>query len=79
MCQVKFSVSEKPVCSSLCFLVVFVEPSSLRNQLQSDRGAVPGKSQSSVSDDGRGDELKAVSSSDKTEARVSSSAHDNRC
>lgn len=61
---------------------VAVEPASLRHQLQSDSGAVAGKSRLSVSEDGRVDELKvlAVSSSrsDRTEARVSSSAHESR-
>ncbi|TKS76414.1 Zinc finger CCCH domain-containing protein 14 [Collichthys lucidus] len=61
---------------------VAVEPASLKHQLQSDGAAAPGKSKSSVSEDGRAEESKvlAVSSSrsDRTEARVSSSAHESR-
>ncbi|KAM4529305.1 zinc finger CCCH domain-containing protein 14 [Fundulus diaphanus] len=60
---------------------VAVEPESLR-RLQSDTVTVLGKSQSSVDENGRGDELKllAVSSSrtDRIEAPVSSSAYDSR-
>ncbi|XP_071335301.1 zinc finger CCCH domain-containing protein 14 isoform X2 [Trachinotus anak] len=61
---------------------VAVEPASLRHQLQSDSSTVAGKSRSSLSEDSRTEELKVltVSSShfDKTEARVSSSAHESR-
>ncbi|XP_038143479.1 zinc finger CCCH domain-containing protein 14 isoform X1 [Cyprinodon tularosa] len=57
------------------------EPASLR-QLESDAVPVLGKSQSSVNENGRGDDLKllAVSSSrtDRIEAPVSSSAYDSR-
>ncbi|XP_021168184.2 zinc finger CCCH domain-containing protein 14 isoform X1 [Fundulus heteroclitus] len=60
---------------------VAVEPESLR-QLQSDTVTVLGKSQSSVDENGRGDDLKllAVSSSrsDRIEAPVSSSAYASR-
>lgn len=63
--------------------MVIVEPASLRHQLQSDGGTVGAKSRSSASEDGRTEELKllTVSSShfDRTEARVSSSAHESRC
>ncbi|XP_071394086.1 zinc finger CCCH domain-containing protein 14 isoform X1 [Centroberyx affinis] len=59
-----------------------VEPASLRPQPQSDSGTLAGKSRVSVSEDRRGEESKslAVSSSrsDRTEARVSSSAYENR-
>ncbi|XP_051265435.1 zinc finger CCCH domain-containing protein 14 isoform X1 [Dicentrarchus labrax] len=61
---------------------VAVEPASLKHQLPSDSAAVIGKSRSSVSEDSRPEEAKvlAVSSSrsDRTEARVSSSAHESR-
>ncbi|XP_020494478.2 zinc finger CCCH domain-containing protein 14 isoform X1 [Labrus bergylta] len=61
---------------------VAVEPASLRNPLQSDIGAVSGRSRSSVSEDGRAEELKVLtvssSRSDRTDARVSSSAHESR-
>ncbi|XP_029281039.1 zinc finger CCCH domain-containing protein 14 isoform X3 [Cottoperca gobio] len=62
---------------------VAVEPASLSEpELQSDNGTVAGRSRSSVSEDSRAEELKvlAVSSSrsDRTEARVSSSAHESR-
>ncbi|XP_033503739.1 zinc finger CCCH domain-containing protein 14 isoform X2 [Epinephelus lanceolatus] len=62
---------------------VAVEPASLsRHQLQSDGGTVAGRSRSSVSDDGRAEELKVLmvssSRSDRTEARVSSSAYESR-
>ncbi|XP_034555598.1 zinc finger CCCH domain-containing protein 14 isoform X2 [Notolabrus celidotus] len=61
---------------------VAVEPASLRHQLQSDSGAVAGRSRSSVSDDSRAEELKFLtvssSRSDRTDARVSSSAHESR-
>ncbi|XP_074471632.1 zinc finger CCCH domain-containing protein 14 isoform X2 [Sebastes fasciatus] len=62
---------------------VAVEPASLsRQQLQSDGGTVAGKSRSSVSEDSRAEELKLLtvssSRSDRTEARVSSSAHESR-
>ncbi|XP_018549979.1 zinc finger CCCH domain-containing protein 14 isoform X1 [Lates calcarifer] len=61
---------------------VAVEPASLRHQLQSDSSTVPGKSRSSVSEDSRTEELKVLtvssSHSDRTEARVSSSAYESR-
>lgn len=61
---------------------VAVEPASLKHQLQSDSGAVPVKSRSSVGENGRAEESKALtvssSRSDRTEARVSSSAHESR-
>ncbi|XP_070781686.1 zinc finger CCCH domain-containing protein 14 [Enoplosus armatus] len=61
---------------------VAVEPASLRHQLQSDGGTVAGKSRSSVSEDSRAEESKVLmvssSRSDRTEARVSSSAHESR-
>ncbi|XP_040920927.1 zinc finger CCCH domain-containing protein 14 isoform X2 [Toxotes jaculatrix] len=61
---------------------VAVEPASLKHQLQSNSSTVVGKSRSSVSEDSRTEDLKvlAVSSShsDRTETRVSSSAHENR-
>ncbi|XP_042359199.1 zinc finger CCCH domain-containing protein 14 isoform X2 [Plectropomus leopardus] len=62
---------------------VAVEPASLsRHQLQSDGGTVAGRSRSSVSEDGRAEELKLLtvssSRSDRTEARVSSSAYESR-
>ncbi|XP_078131192.1 zinc finger CCCH domain-containing protein 14 isoform X1 [Sander vitreus] len=62
---------------------VAVEPASLSgHQLQSDSGTVAGKSRSSLSEDSRGEELKVLtvssSRSDRTEARVSSSAHESR-
>ncbi|KAL7388024.1 hypothetical protein ABVT39_005555 [Epinephelus coioides] len=62
---------------------VAVEPASLsRHQLQSDGGTVAGRSRSSVSEDGRAEELKVLtvssSRSDRTEARVSSSAYESR-
>ncbi|KAM9703607.1 zinc finger CCCH domain-containing protein 14 isoform 1-T1 [Menidia menidia] len=60
---------------------VAVEPASLR-QLESDTITVPGRSQSSLGENGRTEELKGltVSSSrtDRIEARVSSSAHESR-
>lgn len=68
--------------SPLVYMVV-TEPASMKHQLQSDSGAVAGKSRSSVSEDIRAEELKVLtvssSRSDRTEARVSSSAHENRC
>ncbi|XP_031178178.1 zinc finger CCCH domain-containing protein 14 isoform X1 [Sander lucioperca] len=62
---------------------VAVEPASLSgHQLQSDSGPVAGKSRSSLSEDSRAEELKVLtvssSRSDRTEARVSSSAHESR-
>ncbi|XP_059213198.1 zinc finger CCCH domain-containing protein 14 isoform X2 [Centropristis striata] len=62
---------------------VAVEPASLsRHQLQSESGAVAGKSRSSVNEDSRAEDLKVLtvssSRSDRTEARVSSSAHESR-
>lgn len=60
---------------------VAVEPASLRHQLQSDSSTVMGKTPSSVSEDSR-EESKVLtvssSRSDRTEARVSSSAHESR-
>lgn len=73
---------------SSCFLppivyVVVTEPASLTHQLQSDSDPLAGKSRSSVSEDGNAEESKVltVSSSrtERTEARVSSSAHESRC
>uniref|UniRef100_A0A3Q3II22 Zinc finger CCCH domain-containing protein 14 n=1 Tax=Monopterus albus TaxID=43700 RepID=A0A3Q3II22_MONAL len=62
---------------------VAVEPASLRHQLHSDSSNVAGKSRLSVSEDGRTEEAKVLtvssSGADRTEARVSSSAHDSRC
>ncbi|XP_053300613.1 zinc finger CCCH domain-containing protein 14 isoform X2 [Pleuronectes platessa] len=61
---------------------VAVEPTSLQSPLQSDGSSVAGKSQLFVSDDLRTDELKFLtvssSHSDRTEASVSSSAHESR-
>ncbi|XP_047184786.1 zinc finger CCCH domain-containing protein 14 isoform X2 [Scophthalmus maximus] len=61
---------------------VAVEPASHGLEIQSDSSSVAGRSRSSVSEDDRTEELKllAVSSShpDRTEARVSSSAHESR-
>ncbi|XP_076613148.1 zinc finger CCCH domain-containing protein 14 isoform X3 [Chaetodon auriga] len=61
---------------------VAVEPASLRNPLQSDGGTAAGRSRSSVSEDGKAEESKVLtvssSRSDRTEARVSSSAHESR-
>ncbi|XP_070844023.1 zinc finger CCCH domain-containing protein 14 isoform X2 [Chaetodon trifascialis] len=61
---------------------VAVEPASLRNPLQADGGAPAGRSRSSVSEDGKAEESKVLtvssSRSDRTEARVSSSAHESR-
>lgn len=63
--------------------MIVTEPASLKNQLQSDGGAAPGKSRSSVSEDTKAEESKVLtvssSRSDRTEARVSSSAHESRC
>lgn len=67
----------------LLVCMVVSEPASLRHQLQSDSSTVPGKSRSSVSEDSRTEELKVLtvssSHSDRTEARVSSSAYESRC
>lgn len=52
------------------FLVI-LEPASLK-QLQSDSDTVSGKSQSSIGENGREEELRG----DRMEARVSSSAHE---
>ncbi|KAM4632767.1 zinc finger CCCH domain-containing protein 14 isoform 2-T2 [Polymixia lowei] len=61
---------------------VAVEPASLKSQVQSDSGTLAGKSRAPVIEDKREEESKslAVSSSrsDRTETRVSSSAHENR-
>uniref|UniRef100_A0A3Q1CXT9 Zinc finger CCCH domain-containing protein 14 n=1 Tax=Amphiprion ocellaris TaxID=80972 RepID=A0A3Q1CXT9_AMPOC len=58
------------------------EPASLKHQLQSDSATVAGKSRSSVGENGRSEESKVLtvssSRSDRTEARVSSSAHESR-
>ena len=71
-----------------CFLLLIacvfvVEPPSLHNPLQFDGTSVAGKSQLFVSEDLRADELKFLtvssSHSDRTEASVSSSAHESRC
>lgn len=63
-------------------LHVCSEPASLRHQLHSDSGAVSGKSRSSVSEDSRADDPKALtvssSRSERIEARVSSSAPESR-
>ncbi|KAL3979801.1 hypothetical protein ACER0C_018351 [Sarotherodon galilaeus] len=52
---------------------VAAEPASLK-QLQSDSATVSGKSRSSIGENGRAEELRG----DRTEARVSSSAHESR-
>ncbi|XP_032398445.1 zinc finger CCCH domain-containing protein 14 isoform X3 [Etheostoma spectabile] len=62
---------------------VAVEPASLTgHELQSDSGTVAGKRRSSLSEDSRAEELKVLtvssSRSDRTETRVSSSAHESR-
>ncbi|XP_019953354.1 zinc finger CCCH domain-containing protein 14 isoform X3 [Paralichthys olivaceus] len=61
---------------------VAVEPPSFKDQNQSDGSSVAGKSQLFVSEDSRTDELKFLtvssSHSDRTEASVSSSAHESR-
>ncbi|XP_056283393.1 zinc finger CCCH domain-containing protein 14 isoform X2 [Pseudoliparis swirei] len=62
---------------------VAVEPASLSgNPIQSESDALAGMDQSSASEDGRAEELKVLtvssSRSDRTEARVSSSAHESR-
>lgn len=78
-----FSILDNLMFSfSTCLLVT--EPASLSgHQLQSDSGPVAGKSRSSLSEDSRAEELKVLtvssSRSDRTEARVSSSAHESRC
>lgn len=58
------------------------EPASLKHQLQSDGASMAGKSRSSVGENGRSEESKVLmvssSRSDRTEARVSSSAHESR-
>lgn len=73
--------------TSSCFLppIVFMvvpEPGSLRQQLQSDSGAVAVKNRLSASEDSREEESKVLtvssSRSDRTEERVSSSAHESR-
>ncbi|KAM6915294.1 zinc finger CCCH domain-containing protein 14 [Xenentodon cancila] len=58
---------------------VAADPGSLR-QLQSDTVTVAGKSESNVCENGRAEKVLTVSSSrsDRTEAKVSSSAHENR-
>ncbi|KAM6906113.1 zinc finger CCCH domain-containing protein 14 isoform 1-T1 [Lycodopsis pacificus] len=77
----KFTVWLQGVLEKL--RTVAVEPASLsRDELQSDGDAVAGKNRASVSEDGRAEELKVLtvssSRSDRTEARVSSSAHESR-
>ncbi|TWW68915.1 Zinc finger CCCH domain-containing protein 14 [Takifugu flavidus] len=61
---------------------VAVEPESFKDQLQSDTNAAAGKGRLSVSEESRAYESKrlTVSSShlDRTEARISSSAHESR-
>ncbi|XP_068432903.1 zinc finger CCCH domain-containing protein 14 isoform X2 [Clinocottus analis] len=62
---------------------VAVEPASLSgNPIQSDDDILSGKNRSSLSEDSRAEELKVLtvssSRSDRTEARVSSSAHESR-
>lgn len=68
------------ICSLTC---LFAEPESFKNQLQSDTHAAAGKGRLSVSEESRAYESKrlTVSSShlDRTEARISSSAHESRC
>ncbi|XP_047429183.1 zinc finger CCCH domain-containing protein 14 isoform X2 [Mugil cephalus] len=58
------------------------EPAPLKCQLQSDSAPVAGKSRSFVGENSRAEELKVLtvssSRSDRTEARVSSSAHESR-
>ncbi|KAK9531607.1 hypothetical protein VZT92_011023 [Zoarces viviparus] len=75
----KFTVWLQGVLEKL--RTVAVEPASLSiDELQSDGDAVAGQNRASVSEDVRAEELKVltVSSSDRTEARVSSSAHESR-
>lgn len=66
------------ICSLTC---LFVEPESLKNQLQSDTSAAAENDR--LSEESRAHESKSltVSSShlDRTEARISSSAHESRC
>ncbi|XP_034383923.1 zinc finger CCCH domain-containing protein 14 isoform X2 [Cyclopterus lumpus] len=62
---------------------VAVEPASLSgNPIQFDGDTLAGTDRSSISEDGRAEELKVLtvssSRSDRTEARVSSSAHESR-
>lgn len=59
---------------------VAVEPATLRHELQSDSSTAPAKQRLSGGDVGRVEESKVltVSSSDRTETRVSSSAHESR-
>lgn len=62
---------------------MFLEPAaSGKNQLQSDSSTATVKSSSSVNSDSRAEDLKGLtvssSRSDRTEARVSSSAHESR-
>lgn len=64
--------------------MVFTEPASLSTPVpQSDDGAVAVRSRSSLTEEVRAEELKLLmvssSHSDRTEARVSSSAHESRC
>lgn len=78
---IKFTVWLQGVLEKL--RSVAVEPASLsRHELTSDGDTVAGKSHSSIIEDSRAEEFKVLtvssSRSDKTEARVSSSAHENR-
>ncbi|XP_029984898.1 zinc finger CCCH domain-containing protein 14 [Sphaeramia orbicularis] len=61
---------------------VAVEPGSLRHQLQSESGTASAKRRLTVNEDSRAEEAKALtvssSRSDRTEACVSSSAHESR-
>lgn len=62
--------------------IVVLEPASHKHQLQSDSSTVAGKGRSSLNEDSGTEELKVLtvtsSGFDRTEARVSSSAHDSR-
>lgn len=68
------------ICSLTC---LFVEPESLKNQLQSDTDTSAAAGKDGLSEESRAHESKSltVSSShlDRTEARISSSAHESRC
>lgn len=61
---------------------VILEPASLRNQLHSDGGAAAGKTKLLVNEDIRAEDSKVLmvssSRSERTEARVSSSANESR-
>lgn len=75
-----FTISDHHYCSLLC---LFVEPETVKYPHQTDTGAVVGKGRLSASEESRAHESKSltVSSShlDRTEARISSSAHESRC